>query len=144
VGSHGPKASCVTWEVQIPGGKGQFWWIGAPIVKYTHFVPQAVHKRLNRSICLFGCGLDWVEGCTSSIVFARWRQCALVGGHFAVTCRLTLNHPSTAAMRLMANYFDHLLSLDTPNYTVTQTAKRFEPSTVLSAFHTIQPSSSYM
>jgi len=50
-------------------------------------------------------------------------------------------HPSTAAMRLMANYFDHLLSLDTPTYTVAQIAKRFEPSTVLWAYHTIQPSS---
>jgi len=39
------------------------------------------------------------------------------------------------------NYLDHLLSLDTPTYTVTQIAKRFEPSTVLWAFHTIQPSS---
>jgi len=42
-------------------------------------------------------------------------------------------------MRLMANYFDHLL--DTPTYTVAQTAKRFETSTVLWVFHTIQPSS---
>ena len=32
VGSHGPKASLVTREVQMPHGKGQFWWIGAPIV----------------------------------------------------------------------------------------------------------------
>ena len=30
-------------------------------------------KRLNRSICRLGCGLQWTEGCTSSIVFARWR-----------------------------------------------------------------------
>jgi len=44
-------------------------------------------------------------------------------------------------MRLMANYFDHLLSLDTPTYAVAQIAKRFEPSTLLSAFHAIQPSS---
>ena len=27
-------------------------------------------------------------------------------GHVALTRRITLNHPSTAAMRLMANYFD--------------------------------------
>jgi len=61
---------------------------------------------------------------------------------FAVTCRIiTLNHPSTATMSLMANYFDHLLSLDMPIYTVAQIAKRFEPSTLLWAFHTIQPSS---
>ena len=39
----------------------------------------------------------------------------------------------------MANYFDHLLSLDTLTYTVAQIAKRFELSTVLWAFHTIQP-----
>ena len=69
------------------------------------------------------------------------RQCALVEGHVAITCRMTLNYPSTAAMRLMANYFDHLLTLDMPTYPVAQIAKRFEASTVLWAFHTIQPSS---
>ena len=141
MGSHGPKASRVTWEFQIPHGKGQFWCIGAPIVKYRHFLPYDVQKRLSLSICRFDCELAWAEGCTSSIVFARWRQCALVEGHVAVTCRITLHHPSTAAMRLMANYFDHLLSLNTPTYRVAQIAKRFEPSTVLWAFHTIQPSS---
>jgi len=100
-----------------------------------------VQKRRNLSICRFAFGLQWSEGCTGSIVFTRWRQCAFVEGHVAVTCRITLNHPCTSAMRLMANYFDHLLSLDTPTYTVAQIAKRFEPSTVLWAFHTIQPSS---
>jgi len=35
------------------------------------------------------------KGCTSSIVFARLRQFALMGGHVAVTCRITLNHLST-------------------------------------------------
>jgi len=39
VDSCGPKASCITWEIQIPHGKGQFWWIGAPIVKCRHFLP---------------------------------------------------------------------------------------------------------
>jgi len=100
-----------------------------------------MQKQLNLSIRHFDCGLKWAEGCTSSIVFARWRQCALVEGHVAVTCRITVNHPCTAAMRLMANYFDHLLSLETLTYTVAQIAKRFELSTVLWAFHTIQPSS---
>jgi len=28
----------VLHEVQIFHGKGQFWWIGAPIVKYRHFL----------------------------------------------------------------------------------------------------------
>jgi len=100
-----------------------------------------VQKRLNRSICRIGCGLQWAEGCTSSIVFARWRQRALTEGHVTVTCRITMNHASTATMRLMSYYFDHLLSLGTPTKTVAQTAKRFEPSTVSWAFHTIQPSS---
>jgi len=41
-------------------------------------------------------------------------QCALVGGHIAATWRIRLNHSYTAAMRLMSNNFDHLLSLDSP------------------------------
>jgi len=65
--------------VQIPHLKGQFWWMGTPTVNYRHFLPSAVLKRLNRSICRLGCGLEWAEGCTNSIVFARWRQHALVG-----------------------------------------------------------------
>ena len=97
-----------------------------------------MQKRLNLSICLFDCGLQCAKGCTSSIVFARCRQCALMEGHVVVTCPITLNHPSTAA-----NYFDHLFSFDTPTYTVVvaQIAKRFEPSTVLWAFRTIEPCS---
>jgi len=50
-------------------------------VHYRHFLPLAVQKRLNRSICRLACALEWAEGCTNSIVFARWRQCALMGGH---------------------------------------------------------------
>jgi len=90
-----------------------------------------VQKRLNRSICRFGCGFEWAEGCISSIVFARWCQCVLMEGHVAVTCRITLNHPSTAATSLVSTYFDHLLSLDTPTKTAAQIAMRFEPSTAL-------------
>ena len=95
-------------------------WVGAILVdRGTHCKVWALSavscaKRLNLSICRFDCGLEWAEGCTSSIVFTRWRQCALMEGHVCASCRITLNHPSTTAMRLMANYFDHLLSLDTP------------------------------
>jgi len=92
-------------EVQIPYRQGQLWWIGAPLVKYRHFLPSAVQERLDRSICRLGCGLQWAEGCTNSIAFARWRQCALVGGHNAATWQIRLNHPSTAAVRHMSNYF---------------------------------------
>ena len=40
-------------------------------------LPCAVLNWLNRSICHFGCGLRWAEGITNSVVFIRWRQCAL-------------------------------------------------------------------
>ena len=62
-------------------------------------------------------------------------------------CRHLLNtiepfvYGGDAPYGLMANYFEHLLSLDTPTYIVAQIAKRFQPSTVLWALHTIQPSS---
>jgi len=58
----------------------------------------------------------------------------------SVTWRITLNHPSTTAMRLMSNYFHHLLYLDA-HIDIAQIAKRFEPNNVLQAFHTIQQSS---
>jgi len=35
-------------------------------------------KRLNWSTGHLGCGLGWAERSTSSIVFGRWRQCALM------------------------------------------------------------------
>ena len=56
-------------------------------------------KWLNRSICHLGCGLGCAEGSTSSIVFAGWRQCALMGGHTGATWRIRFNRPSAAAMR---------------------------------------------
>jgi len=45
-------------------------------------------------------GLECAEECTSSIVFAMWCQCALMGEHLAATWRIRLNHPSMATMRL--------------------------------------------
>jgi len=47
----------------------------------------------------FGCGLWWAEGSTSSVVYARLRQCALIGWHIGATWRIRLNSPSAAAMR---------------------------------------------
>ena len=77
---------------------GQFLGKGAPIVKYLDFLPWAVQKWLNRSICRFRCGLGWAERSISSIVFARWRQSALIGGHIAATWRIRLNHPYMVAI----------------------------------------------
>jgi len=73
--------------------------IGAPIVKYSYFLPLAVQKRLNRSICRLACWLGWAEGITSSIVFVRWRQCTLMGGHIGATWRIWLNRAPGAMMR---------------------------------------------
>jgi len=53
-------------------------------------------------ICRLGCGFGCAKGSTSSIVFARWRQCALMWGHMSATWRIRLNHSSAAAMRLMS------------------------------------------
>jgi len=64
-----------------PTCKGNFWGQWAPIVKYRDFLPSSAQKWLNRSICHLACGLEWAEECTSSIVFARWHQCALMGRH---------------------------------------------------------------
>jgi len=41
----------------------------------------------------------WAEGSTSSIVFARGRQCDHMEGHIGATWRIRLNRPSAAAMR---------------------------------------------
>ena len=69
-------------------GKGQFLGKASPTVKYRDFLPCAVQKRLNRSICRLGSGLRWAEGSTSSIIFARWRQCAQMGGQIGANWRI--------------------------------------------------------
>ena len=48
--------------VPIPHDNGQFWGKGSPIVKYRHFLLLAMQKRLNRSICCLGYGLEWAQG----------------------------------------------------------------------------------
>ena len=40
------------------------------------FTPQGRHVA--QMGVKFG---TWTEGCTRSVVFARWRQCAIIGGH---------------------------------------------------------------
>jgi len=50
---------------------------------------SCANKWLNRSIFVFGCGLQWAEGCTSSIVFTRWRQS--VRRQSSVTCAKMAN-----------------------------------------------------
>ena len=95
VGSDSPKESWVRWGSRSPYGMGKFLGKEETVVKYRNFLPWAVHKRLNRSACRFGCGLGWAEGITSSIIFVRWRQCALMGA----TWRIRLNRLAAVAMR---------------------------------------------
>ena len=47
-------------------------------------LPGAVQK----SIYSLGCGLGWAKGSISSIVFAKWIQCALIGGHIGTIWRI--------------------------------------------------------
>ena len=56
-------------------------------------------KMAEPLICCLSCGLWWAEGSTSSIVFARWLQCTLMGGHIGVAWQIRLNRTSAAAMR---------------------------------------------
>jgi len=79
------------------------------IVKYRDTPRSSMQTRLNRSICHFGCGLEWAEGSTNSIVFGRWRQCALLG---ARACRHLTNNikPSVyGGDAPYVNYFDHVI-----------------------------------
>jgi len=77
--------------------------------------------------------------------FDRIRQVAPMCPCGRTRCRHVLNNivePSVyGGDAPYGKLLDHLLSLDTPTYTVAQIAKRFEPNTVLWAFYTIQPSS---
>jgi len=72
-----------------PPWEGAIWWIRAPIVKYRHF----------RRLCKNGWTYPFDVSAVDSMHKFN-RQCAPTEGHVAVTRRITLNHPSTAAMRL--------------------------------------------
>jgi len=85
--------------VQIPAREGKFWGKGLLIVKYQEFLPCSVQKWLNQSIYRLGCGLGWAEGSTSSVIFARWHQCAHMGRHIGATRRIRLNHPSATVLQ---------------------------------------------
>jgi len=122
------------------------WRHLANTIELLHPLPTRVHNRNAKSIgsAVFA---QMITQCPYTLQWSACFPLKIAPSQFLMlACRRhvirdSLNHPSTAAMRLTGNYFDHLLSLDTPTYTVAHIAKRFEPSTVLWAFHTIQPSS---
>jgi len=65
----------------------------------TKLCHKLCKKWLNQPICHLGCELGWAEERTSWIIFARWRQCAHMGGHIGTTWRIQLNSPFAAAMQ---------------------------------------------
>jgi len=94
----GPREPCIRWGgPDTPIRRHNFGGKKSPF-KYRDFLPWAVHEWPNRSTCHLNCELGWAEGSTSSIVFAKWRQCAHMGGHIGTTWWIWLNHPSVAVM----------------------------------------------
>ena len=116
MGSVWLKESWIRWGPDSPR-EGAILGKGSPIVKHRDFMPWTVQKWLNRSICRLGCGLGLAEWSTSSIVFARWRQCAHMPmcppcGHIGATWRIRLNRPSAAVMRSYVKLLWPLVLLD--------------------------------
>ena len=71
------------WEVAVLGERKAH-------CKYRDFRLGAVQEWPNRSICYLDRGLGWAEGSTSSVVFARCRQCVHMGRHVGATWRMQL------------------------------------------------------
>jgi len=107
--SGGPREPCIRWGPDPPW-EGAMRGKMAPIVKYSDFLPWAVQK-LSQSICHLGCGLRWAEGSTTSIVFARWRQCALIGGTLVQPGEYDSTSICSGDAAFLSSYFDHLLLL---------------------------------
>jgi len=78
---------------------GQFWGERGAHCKVSGLSAVSCAKTAELIDLPFWCGFGWAEGSISSIVFARWRQFALMRGHIGVTWRIRLNRPSAAAMR---------------------------------------------
>jgi len=97
--SSGPKDAYILDGAQIPHAKGQLLW-------------EKHDGAWTTTLCHELCKNDWTDrfavwvvdsggpkGRTSSITFARYRQCALMGGRIGATWQIRFNHPPAAAMR---------------------------------------------
>jgi len=80
--------------VQILHGKGYFW--GG---RHAPICPMTVQKMAEPIDLLFGLWTRVGRKMHKFSHFARWRQCAHMGGHIGVTWRIWLNRLSAAAMR---------------------------------------------
>jgi len=90
--------------VQIPPWEWAIFGEKSPIVKHRDFLPWAVQKQLNRSICRLGCRLGWAEGSTSSFIFTRWRQCAQFWSYSAGGANLPSHAPMRPSAAVMQSY----------------------------------------
>jgi len=97
MGSDGPKESCAKWGPDRHG-KGQFWGKGAPIVKYRDTAVTCT-KTAEPIDLPFGLWSRVGRRSTSSIIFARWRRCAHMGGQLGATWRIRFNRTSATTMR---------------------------------------------
>jgi len=82
-----------TWEGAILGERGAHFKIS------MDFLPWAVQKRLNQSICHLGCRLGVGRRQHKFSRVHQVAQCAVMEGHIGATWRIRLNHPSAAAMQ---------------------------------------------
>ena len=104
-----PREPCITWGYRSPHGKGRFEGEGGILLwSIGTLCGRLCKKRLKWLICRLGCGLRWAEGGTSSIVFVRWRQCALMGGSLAPPGKYDWTVHLPRGCGLMSNYFGHL------------------------------------
>jgi len=85
--------------VQIFRGKGQFWGKGRPLQSIGTLCGHLCENSWTNRFAVWVVDSEWAEGNTSSIVFARWRQCVLPCGHIGATWRIRLNRPSAAVIR---------------------------------------------
>ena len=88
----GPKEACIRWGPDPPcEGEGH---AQACLTTLCH----ELYKMAEMMDFHLGCGFRWAKASASSIVFARWYQCALMGGHIGISRRIQLNRPSVAVM----------------------------------------------
>jgi len=86
----------------------------APMYPTTLCRELCKNRWTDRLICRLGCALGWAEGSTSSVVFARCRQCANMGWRIGASWQIWLNCPSATVV------LTYVITLTTCLNTVTQ------------------------
>jgi len=141
-----PKELCrpITWGPDSPW-EGATLVDGSPIVKYRHcrelckngwtdrFAVLVVDSsgRMHKCNRIHQVAAMWEDtlpplGEYNWTTIPVWRRFALSVGWLEFNVPFQHKYGYIRDDRLMSNYFDNLLSLDTPTYTVAQIAERFE------------------